>query len=291
MLASSSVAVALSTLPRLSANEAQAQSLIARHGADLAVTLTAPVQNDGTPMKWRLAFSLGAPQGLADAADLSADLEWSGARMRLRLPAGAVSAWLQASLPELSIDDLPEPLLATAVETLLADVCGALAGVSPGGAPRVSALPASGGPLPHSWTLVAHHEESGHTAYALLECDGLGLMLLAGLLQRVAPAPNGVEVDSVAVLVRAVLGWTDIPAGELANLRRRDTLFIDHYQVTSEGELWLAVGSQGLRVRREAASYVVTQGWTSVMNDTQRPPGGKSHQPAPHLMSMPCLYD
>lgn len=74
-------------LPRLSGNEARARSLIARHGADLTVTLAPLAGSDAEPARWRLGFTPGAPDAVQRSATLSADLEWAGARLRLGLPA------------------------------------------------------------------------------------------------------------------------------------------------------------------------------------------------------------
>ncbi|MDZ5686358.1 hypothetical protein U2187_13880, partial [Achromobacter xylosoxidans] len=79
-------------LPRLSGNEARARSLIARHGADLAVTLAPLAGSDAEPARWRLGFTPGAPDAVQRSATLLADLEWAGARLRLGLPAGAAPA-------------------------------------------------------------------------------------------------------------------------------------------------------------------------------------------------------
>ncbi|SSW69866.1 Yop proteins translocation protein Q [Achromobacter veterisilvae] len=259
-------------LPRLSGNEARARSLIAHHGADLRVTLAPPAGADAQPATWRLEFTLGVPDALRQSATLSADLEWAGARLRLGLPPSAIDAWLAARLPGIEPGAVPAPLAATAIETLLAEAMAALNEASPGGPARVVGMGGASAGLPQSWTVAARNPANGDTVYASLDMDGLGLMLLAGLVNRAEPADNGVALDGVPVRVGARLGWTDLPAADLRGLQARDTIFLDHYLVSPEGELWLAAGGQGLRVRREQSSYLVTQGWTSLMTETPQLP-------------------
>lgn len=272
MTASTHISLSSHPLPRLGANEARARSLIARHGADLRVVLAPPDGADAEPAAWRLGFTPGVPDAVRQSATLSADLEWAGARLRVGLPPSAAQAWLAARYPELDASAPPAALVSAAIEGLLAEAMAALSAASPGGPARVVALGGDAASLPQAWTLAARNPANGDTVYASLEADGLGLMLLAGLVGAAAPADNGIDVDAVPVRVAARLGWTDMPADELRSLRARDTVFLDHYLVSPEGELWLAAGAQGLRVRAEHSSYLVTQGWTSLMTETPQSP-------------------
>ncbi|WP_232625890.1 type III secretion system cytoplasmic ring protein SctQ [Achromobacter deleyi] len=259
-------------LPRLSGNEARARTLIARHGADLAVTLAPLAGADAEPAQWRLGFTPGVAEALRQSATLSADLEWAGARLRLGLPASAADAWLAARLPDVDAGAVPPALVSTAIETLLAEVVAGLAEVSPGGPLRVVGRDGPAPALAHGWTVAARHPVNGASIYATLDTDGLGLMLLAGLVGRAAPAANEIDLDAVPVRIRACLGWTHLAAAELRGMAPRDTLFLDHCLVSPDGELWLGADGQGLRVRRQGSSYLVTQGWTSLMTETPQPP-------------------
>ncbi len=260
------------SLPRLSGNEARVRTLIARHGADLAVTLAPLAGVDAEPAQWRLGFTPGGAEALRQAGTLSADLEWAGARLRLGLPASAADAWLAARLPDVDAGALPPALVSTAIETLLAEVVAGLAEVSPGGPLRVVGRDGPAPALAHGWTVAARHPANGAAIYATLDTDGLGLMLLAGLVGRAAPAASEIDLDAVPVRIRACLGWTHLAAAELRGLAPRDTLFLDHCLVSPDGELWLGADGQGLRVRRQGSSYLVTQGWTSLMTETPQPP-------------------
>lgn len=259
------------TLPRLTANQAQALSLIALHGSDVAVALPPAEGADAGSGHWRLDFAQGVPDALRQAATLRVELEWAGATLRLHLPPGALTAWINARLPALAPGELPEALRAAALETLLDEALTALGAVSSGGPLRVRGETGTA-PLPHAWTLAARAQATGDTVLAVLEADGLGLMLLAGLLGKVAPAArNALAEGALPVPLRAVIGGASLPAAELRALASGDVILFDEYLVGPQGELWLGIAQgQGVRVRAEQSSYLVTQGWTSLM--TQTPP-------------------
>ena len=73
-------------LPRLTASQAQALTLVAIHGADLRVALPALEGAETAPGAWRLGLTPGAPQALRQAASHRADLEWAGAALRCAKP-------------------------------------------------------------------------------------------------------------------------------------------------------------------------------------------------------------
>jgi|GEM_PF-511238 len=280
------------TLPRLSVTEAQAYGLIARHGSTMVLTLPWPAQTllasdldhaedasdgsaesvDGDGTKWHLGLTPRYAPALYDACDVRRDLDWAGARLRLHLTGSSVLAWVAASLPEASVNDLEEPLLSAAVEVLLEQVFDMLDTHKESGRLHIRGELTSDDPLPHAWTLAARNEATGTVAYGVLEADTLGLMQLANVLKRAPRTDNGIHDDSLPVTVYADLGHTTVRANELRGLRPQDTIFIDHYRVMPEGDLWLVAGGHGLRVRAMADSYCVTQGWTSLMNETSEFP-------------------
>ncbi|WP_255592757.1 type III secretion system cytoplasmic ring protein SctQ [Bordetella sp. BOR01] len=258
-------------LPRLNGNEAQALSLIARHGADLRVALapSGGATADAPASAWRLAFTPGAVEPLVQAASLHAELEWAGAALRLSLPPAAPAAWLAARLPDLQPGPVPEALQAMAFEALLGEVLAALEQSSSNGPAYVRSLDAGAARLPHIWTLTVRAEATGDTGYAVLETDGLGLMLLAGLLSQTPKPDNSIDVDALPVALRATVGAVQLPAAQLRSLQPQDVVLFDEYYVGPQGDLWLTLPQgQGLRVRAEQSTYIVTQGWTSIMTQT-----------------------
>lgn len=277
------------SMPRLSMTEAQALSLIARHGADMMVKISPPEGEhgqspaylggveDGPPHRvdstlWQLRISPGVTDALRDSCTLRRELEWAGARLRLHLSESTINAWLAANLPAPAFVSFTDPLLATAFDTLLAHACAALDASNVCGRPQVSGHFFQDNSLPHSWTLTVRHGRTGRIAFALLEADTLGLMLLANLIKRAQPVQNGLDHDALPVAVCAELGWTMLRASELSSLREQDTVFIDHYQVTPEGNLWLVAGGYGLRISPQSDSYRVIQGWTSLMSTVSEIP-------------------
>ncbi len=252
-------------LPRLSGNVATARTLVARHGADIPVRLSSDMADGSTP-DWRVTLTPGIPDAVRQSATLATEIEWAGARLRLGLPSDAPAVWLAARMPELDLATLPQPLLDTALEAMLGEILAAVDRASSAGparvVPRDSAMST---PLPHAWTLALQAAHHGPLRYATLQADDLGLMLLAALISKAEPAGNTLALDSLPVQVRAVIGHTDLSATALQSLAPRDVVLLDEYLVDRDGELWLAVeNGQGVRVRHEHSSYVVTQGWTTL---------------------------
>lgn len=276
-------------LPRLTRTEAHAQSLIARHGA--AMTLTLPPLNGSLcslPIKtdeerrdasiWQVGFSKGQTDALRATCTIRKNLAWAGAQLCAHLPSAAISAWLNASLPGVATDGLDESMQAFAVETLLTQVCAAMDATNVNGRPHVTPDGPAAPSLRHAWILTVRHETSCQVAYALLETDALGLMLLANLIRQAPPAFNGLDDHTLPVTICVDLGWTMLGASELHGLQEQDTVFIDHYRVTPGGDLWLAAGTQGLCVRPQADSYCVTQSWTSLMNEIPKYPDAQDER-------------
>lgn len=264
------------TLPRLTINEARARSLIAHHGTDMALRLVPKINDDEPVTEWRLGFTANIPDALRQTATVRATLEWAGARLYQGLPESVCRVWLAARMPDLDLGVLPKALRAVAIETLLSEVTQGLNETLQGGPIRV--MDVSEGQrsepsgLPNAWTLtVCGQAASADVVYATLEADGLGLMLLAGLLSKAPPVLNAINSDDIPVRVCVRLGHASLPATELRTLARHDVLLFDEYYVSPEGELWLTVSDgQGIRVKPDQSTLIVTQGWTSFMTQTSQ---------------------
>lgn len=262
------------SLPRFTATQAQALSQIAAHGKDFDVALrVSGGADDAASGVWRLSLATGALDALRQVASERVDLEWGGARLRLWVTPAVLTAWVNERAPELGLGDLPELLRAAALETLLSELVGSISSVSPGGPIYVVPSPADDH-LPHLWTLTAVAKSTGHTAVALIAADDLGLMMLASLLaQATRNLPSSMPTESVPIPMRAEIGRTTLRAGEVATLCRGDVLLLDQYLVAPDGAFWLSLPSgQGIRVRNEQSSYIVTQGLTSLMTSTPLTP-------------------
>ncbi|WP_454006059.1 type III secretion system cytoplasmic ring protein SctQ [Alcaligenes sp. Marseille-Q7550] len=253
-------------LPRLSAGKAQALTLVAVHGANVRVSLPTAQGAESAPGDWILGLSPGVPDALRQAASHRVDLSWAGASLRVSATPGALLAWVNTRLPGLGLDTLPAVLQEAALETALGEALAALAPLSSSDPLRVAA-DASDLVLPHAWTFSARSLPGGELALMVLEADDLGLMLLARLLKQANPGGSGVLDDAdLSVSLRAELGRAVLPLSELQSLTAADVILLDEYWVDSHGELWLCIPQgQGLRVRAEHSSYLVTQGWTTLM--------------------------
>jgi len=260
-------------LPRFTANQAQAGSLIARHGAAMRLVVPLSEGADGRPAVWHVGLAPGLTPAVAANATQTAVFEWAGARFVLSLPGRAAQAWLASRFEGLDLADLPPAIQAAALETLLNDATAALGALSAAGPARIveTFLEKPATQLQHVWTLTARSEATGEVLAGALSTDALGLMLLAGLVKRAEPADNLVDLDMLPVAVRVRIGETRMSNEELRSLHPRDVVLLDHYFVTADQELWLATAAgQGIRVRLQDSAYLVTKGWTALM--TQIPP-------------------
>ena len=272
-------------LPRLRSSVAQAHTLIARHGLAVLVSLSLEHDPDGAtvspPTHWHLGLSPGVSEAVYAGADYWAEVEWAGARLNIGLPAAALRAWVAAQTPGLLLGELPQTLAAAALETLLAAALAGLGSVASSGPMRVLRTDADApGRLPHAWTLAVCAQDTGDSVYAALGLDDLGLMLLAGVLAAAPPLPNDLDAGTVPVNLRAHIGSTALNVAELAGLEPGDVVLLDEYRVNKQGELWLVLDNgQAVRVRAQAASYVVTQAWSRLMSET--PPSQENEPQAP----------
>lgn len=258
-------------LPRYTAHQAQAGSLIARHGAAMRLVVPLSEGADGRPAAWHIGLTPDVAPAVLARANQTAVFEWAGARFVLALPARAAQAWLASRFDGLDLSDLPAAFQAAALETLLNDATAALGAVSTAGPARIVEAFHDQQPtlLPHTWTLTARSEATGEILVGLLSTDALGLMLLAGVVKRAEPVVNELDLDSLPVVVRVKIGETSLSSADLRSLHARDMVMLDHYFVTPDQELWLATaGGQGIRVRQQDSAYLVTKGWTALMTQT-----------------------
>lgn len=269
-------------LPRYTANQAQAGSLIARHGAAMRLVVPLSEGADGRPAAWHIGLTPDLTPAVLVNANQTAVFEWAGARFVLSLPARAAQAWLASRFEGLDLSDLPAAFQAAALEALLNDATGALGGMSSAGPARIVEAfhDRQASLLAHAWTLTARSEATGEILAGALSTDALGLMLLAGLVKRADPIVNELDLDLLPVAIRVKVGETSLSNADLRSLHPRDVVLLDHYFVTPDQELWLATaGGQGIRVRQQDSAYLVTKGWTTLM--TQTPQSAPTDESAP----------
>ncbi|HSV47684.1 MAG TPA: type III secretion system cytoplasmic ring protein SctQ [Ramlibacter sp.] len=244
-------------IARLTRNEAQARSLLAQRAAACTVRLGG--------MDWQLSLeplSESASHAGPEAGDWLVRAQWAGAPFALRLPAAAAEAWLRGRFPDLDLPALPDEVRAAALEGALEQALTALAALQRGPAriesvgPEAAATPG----LDHRFALLL--AQPGAALEAQLATSSLGLMLMAGLVAQLAPARGPLDADAVAMLLRAEIGSTLLPADQLASLAVGDAILFDHAWIAQEGELWLGQGRWGLKARWDDRSLVVTQPFT-----------------------------
>lgn len=260
-------------VPRLSMTEVQALNLIAQHGSNISIVFPFFDEDDSEALnscekasEWSVNFSPLVSDVLRSTCRLSRELEWSGGRMRLQVSSDAPIAWLNANMSFPAIDQLDDAIVTIAFETIITRIFSVLHAETSCGLPLVSTRSIDDVEYEHSWTLTARNNRTGSLSFAILDADTLALMLLANLIKRAPKVDNGIDDSGLPVTVHAQLGSMECRASELTNLAVQDTLFIDHYSVAHDGEMWLVTQGYGLRVRPQESSYCVTQGWTSLMN-------------------------
>lgn len=252
----------------LPAAVANSLSVVAQHGADFSVEF--PALDEDASALWRLNFQSldqGDDAPLMETLLAPAELHWSGSRLRLAVGVSLLASWCASRYPALAFPQLRGALQAAALDTLLAELCAALAEGTPWLAPVV--VPAQDLPAcAHRWVVRATCVQTGETGLAVLEADDQGLRLLASVLRCLPIRQHGMFVpDSLPVALRAVLGHCSLSLAELQSLATGDVVLFDEYLVGGDGELWLTAGQgKGLRIRAAESGYLVTQGWTSLMH-------------------------
>ncbi|WP_028605256.1 type III secretion system cytoplasmic ring protein SctQ [Ottowia thiooxydans] len=228
--------------PRLSRNEAKARTTIAQRGSNLALRL-----GDG---HWYADLRPSDPQAMP-AGYWMLSFEWIGAEFHLQLPkasADQIAAPLLAGTP---LPELPHELALATLEAALADTLGALKLLGRG-TPQLldmqqdCAPPASS---EHTFSLYLRAVDGSAAISATLHADSLGLLVLAGLVSKRAPA-QGVLDEQLLLRLPAEIGFTRLPARELPTLAPGDVVLMDTCHIGAQRVLWLvADGAGGLLVR------------------------------------------
>mgnify|MGYP002134939132 CR=1 FL=1 len=115
-------------------------------------------------------------------------------------------------------------------------------------------------------------DDGVHAIAGSLHLDGLGLLLVAGLVGKRPPLPGPLD-DSLPVALRAEVGFTHLPASDAAAIAPGDVVLMDAFFATADRALWLSRdGTAGVHVQWPAPSdatspprLTVIQPWTETM--------------------------
>lgn len=287
----------MSRIYRINGRELAARNQIAAAGWQTLAT-TPPLKlllTPLTPADGALSHGLGAASRI--------DVEWGGAIFSLALPDAALTDWINQRLADLGhaaglIATLnSEPWKQTARALAGNWLLQALSAAGRGQArlgesdANVESGASDGAEPPH---LFAFSAEIGGSAaptvlHGRLACDGLGLMLIAGLLQKPAAAgPLHGLSQQLPHRLRLTLGHTDLPLDRLRAVQRRDLVLItrplfeggDVFHLT----LASAGGICGWRVRRSGSELTILDNRPSIMNDQDQQP---ADAPAISLAELP----
>ncbi|AVO50572.1 YscQ/HrcQ family type III secretion apparatus protein [Melaminivora suipulveris] len=229
----------------LSRAEAQARDAIAQRAIALPLALGASA--------WRMRLvPLVAPPPLAPPPHWLA-WEWAGAQFVLAVPPQALDQLIAADLDHALLAELPPALAQSVLEAGLADVLQALQQLGRG-VPRLLQWtpPHQGAPAdlpPHAVALRLRAAAGPEAFDARLHADGLGLLLLAGLLAQRPPRPGPLQEGAVLAL-HAELGCTRVALRELQALAPGDVVLVQTAFASAERGLWLSAdGRAGLHVQ------------------------------------------
>lgn len=233
------------SLLRLSRAEAQARTTIAQRAIGL------PLRLGSTQWQARLVPVI-APEPLLDSsAGTWLHFEWAGAVLALHLPQAAIEQVLAAGLDHALLPELPPELLQSVLEAGLADVLQALQTLGRG-VPQRTPFSDPGTVPAHAFDVLLRSVDGPEAVAARLHADGLGVLLLAGLLAQRAPQLRPTS-DAVPVLLRAELGCTRVSLDELQALALGDVVLVDTSFMGAQRTLWLSAdGQAGLHVQLPA---------------------------------------
>lgn len=240
-------------LARLGKNEVQARNLLAQRARDLAILLAGQT--------WSLSlepWAVGAPLSQAQADDWLVQLQWAGAPFELRLPASVCQTWLAVSYPSLDLPGMPDAFAAAALESALLALMSAPKTLQRGTV-RVETLqrqPGAARTLSQNFGLCLR--QGAEAVYGSISTDALGLMLMAGLVADLPEVPNGLDADTLPLLLRVEIGVAVLGADELLALTPGDTVMLQHCWLGQDGGVWLGWDRVGIRACLNDAQLVVT---------------------------------
>ncbi|WP_315124610.1 type III secretion system cytoplasmic ring protein SctQ [Comamonas antarctica] len=258
----------------LSRHEAQAYNALAQRA------LALPLHCAGSDWQGRLHPVIVPAWPAAAPGDTFASIEWAGALLLLQLPAAAAQQLLSALLDGAALPEMPADMQSATLEAALDELLARLEALGRG-APRIVATTIGQAPaaLPHAlaWRLDA---ATGMQALAgMLRTDGLGLLLLAGLVAGLPAQDGALASDALQVQLHLDIGYARLEARELQQLAPGDVLLMERSFLAGERVLWLqALGAGGLHVQLpppDAAPHApfltVVQSWTHAMPDLDTP--------------------
>lgn len=264
---------------RLTRNEAQARTTIAQRAAGL------PLRLGASAWQARLHPVAGSAAPWSDPGYLLR-LEWAGAAMALRLPAAAIEQALASVLEGAALPAIPSTLADAVLEASAGELLQSLQALGRGTPELLAWGPAQPGDVqnlpPHACDIYLAADDGVQAIAGSLHLDGLGLLLVAGLVGKRPPQPGPLD-DSLPVTLRAEVGFSRLPAGDAATLALGDVVLLDAFFATADRALWLSAdGRQGVHVQwplpadatdaTQPSRLTVILPWTETMPATSDTP-------------------
>lgn len=227
---------------RLSLNEAKARTKIAQRGANMALHLGGNL--------WHVDLSPQVHTDPLGPGDWMLALEWAGANFSLELPKATADQLAGPLLPDTMLPALPPELAMAVLEASLSEVIAALKSLGRGAPQLLDMQPDAERPasLPHAFSLRLRSTGDSAAIAATLYSDSLGLLLVAGMVGKRAPATPLLDAE-LPLKLPAEIGVTYLPKDLLATLAIGDVVLMDTCHVGADRILWLSAnGSAGIHV-------------------------------------------
>lgn len=268
------------TLPRIAATEAQALGRLARHALELPVVSWPQQASPGAPPVLSLHYlgSSSSPLNPEDA--VRSRIEWSGCRLALDVPRSAAEDWTRALLGGEAGTSMPGPWRNYALERGMQWVLDSLTACGKGTARMAETALMATGPVEgtrHRFILSLDFPEGAASIHAVLHCDNLGLLMLAGLLPAKAQAAQGpLDLADVPVRLDLSLGYTDLSLHQWQALQPADVVFITRAFFDGPQTLALRVRvpsgpTRRLMAQREGLTLTVTSEALAMSDSADQP--------------------
>lgn len=251
---------------QLVTRDAQRISTLARRTARFTATL-------GNPgISWQCSMVPSGTLCPPGKNDILVQLEWEGSPLTLQLPGHTLQKWLENQTAGLQLPALPEAIAVAALDAWINQILGTLQNDS---ASAIRVIGRTTNPdaiqtQPLAWAFSLRSSDASAPIRGTLHSTTAALDKLTTLTEHVPQVPGPVDISTLGIDTHALIGRTAISVSMCSALRRGDVILLDQCLISTDGQFWLTPGaSSGVRIRPEHGRYTVTQGWTSLMTESE----------------------
>lgn len=196
-------------------------------------------------------------------------INWNNAVFVLHVSNEAITRLLYTLLPEAATHSLTDPVCQAALSILIHQIINAASIPQASPVQVTNIAPVAHQPaMAHKW-LIDLNGTTTSGALCLLSTNTPGLLELAHACKALPAPTDYIDFTHIETNVRCLIGTTLLPAHDLINLTEGDVILLDQNYVSQHDELWLKIGSFiGIRIKCNQGHYVVVQGWSNLMTDS-----------------------